>query len=219
MVSWAFSGERLSVFAITGRASFGVSLLAPIDKRRLERFISLYRLFSDLRSFYCCQKMFGRLTIVLVGLASLTQAYPSGYADEAAPNPDVDAFGVPIVCVVRDFNFTATVTDRNGKKCRGQVHTKACFGSCESYEVSDPTPYPLLCATKCPLSRLARSNFRGSSVYNRYVTTPKSSPESSDFEIASQARIEMPRFTAFQKPKVARVKRKCCSLQPLCSLA
>lgn len=38
-------------------------------------------------------------------------------------------------CMVRQFNFTPTITDANGKKCRGLISTKSCFGSCESYEV------------------------------------------------------------------------------------
>jgi len=47
----------------------------------------------------------------------------------------VNSFNTPTSCLVKEFNFTATVTDRNGKKCRGKVTTKACFGSCESSEM------------------------------------------------------------------------------------
>jgi len=46
----------------------------------------------------------------------------------------VNVYSFPLECMVRQFNFTPTVTDVNGKKCRGSISTKACFGSCESYE-------------------------------------------------------------------------------------
>lgn len=41
----------------------------------------------------------------------------------------------PLGCSVRVWNFTAVKIDINGKKCRGNVTTTACFGSCDTYEV------------------------------------------------------------------------------------
>jgi len=58
---------------------------------------------------------------------------PAG-AESDGEDTDVRS-NYPLRCLVRQFNFTATVTDANGKRCRGQVSTKACFGSCDSYEV------------------------------------------------------------------------------------
>lgn len=56
--------------------------------------------------------------------------------DDIGDDDPADAHSnYPLRCLVRQFNFTATVTDANGKRCRGQVSTKACFGSCDSYEV------------------------------------------------------------------------------------
>lgn len=47
-----------------------------------------------------------------------------------------DNFNYPLACLVRQFTTNLTMTDENGKKCRGIITTKICSGSCESYEVS-----------------------------------------------------------------------------------
>lgn len=41
----------------------------------------------------------------------------------------------PLECSIRQLNFTATVTDSKGRKCRNTISTKACFGSCDTFEV------------------------------------------------------------------------------------
>lgn len=53
----------------------------------------------------------------------------------------------PLGCTVRQWNFTAKVSDENGKKCRARISTKACYGSCESFEVRGDSK-KILCRRK-----------------------------------------------------------------------
>lgn len=116
-------------------------------------------------------RYFASLTLI-----TFTFGHPSPLKDFSHESHQifVDSFNTPISCYVKEFNFTATVTDRNGKQCRGKVTTKACFGSCESSEVifkiDLKNRFHEIIDFYC---RRERSDFRGSSGYSRFAITAK----------------------------------------------
>lgn len=69
--------------------------------------------------------------------------------DEFAGIEETSREQFPMTCEVRHWNFTAVQTDKNGKQCRKNISTTACYGSCDTFEVgclSSTDELPIKCA-------------------------------------------------------------------------